>query len=106
MIKALKLDFGVKEKIADIYHVGSVIMEVNTVIKHIKRWAAPEHVDLNLYVGPGWAKIKPEPLGVALVMSSWNYPYMTGLPYVAACIAAGNCVAYKPSERSPYSSNI
>jgi len=34
-------------------------------------------------------------------MSAWNYPYYTGLPYVAMCIAAGNCVLYKPSEKAP-----
>ncbi len=39
-------------------------------------------------------------------MSAWNYPYVTGLPYVAACISAGNCVVFKPTERAPHCSNI
>lgn len=38
-----------------------------------------------------------EPLGVALVISAWNYPVYTALPPVAAAIAAGNSVILKPS---------
>ena len=39
-------------------------------------------------------------------MSAWNYPYVTGLPYIATSIAAGNCVVFKPSERAPNCSRI
>jgi aldehyde dehydrogenase (NAD+) len=46
-----------------------------------------------------------EPLGVALVLSAWNYPIYTAIPQVAAAIAAGNCVVLKPSEFAPYTSN-
>ena len=34
-------------------------------------------VDTPIGVGPGKSYIKPEPLGVILVMSAWNYPYYT-----------------------------
>ena len=61
---------------------------------------------MNLVVGPGWAKLKPEPFGTALVISAWNYPYVTGLPYLAMAIAAGNCVVLKPTERAPHCSNV
>jgi len=40
----------------------------------------------------------PEPLGVVLVMSAWNYPIYTAIPPLAAAIAAGNCAILKPSE--------
>lgn len=43
----------------------------------------------------------PEPYGVVLIMSPWNYPFMlTILPLVGA-IAAGNCAVVKPSAYSP-----
>ena len=47
-----------------------------------------------------------EPLGVALVLSAWNYPIYTAVPQVAAAISAGNCVILKPSELAPYTSQI
>ena len=47
-----------------------------------------------------------EPLGVALVLSAWNYPIYTALPPLAAAIAAGNCVILKPSELAPHTSRV
>ena len=51
------------------------------------------------HVGLGLAscEIEHEPLGVALVISAWNYPIYTAIPQVAAAISAGNCVILKPS---------
>lgn len=48
----------------------------------------------------------PEPLGVTLVIGSWNYPLFTSLCPLATAIAAGNCVILKPSEMTPNSSNM
>jgi acyl-CoA reductase-like NAD-dependent aldehyde dehydrogenase len=50
--------------------------------------------------------IEYEPLGVALVISAWNYPIYTALPQVAAAIAAGNCVILKPSEYASHTSGV
>ncbi|CAB0007672.1 unnamed protein product [Nesidiocoris tenuis] len=45
-----------------------------------------------------------DPYGVALIISSWNYPvHLTLMPLVGA-IAAGNCVIIKPSEMAPATS--
>jgi aldehyde dehydrogenase (NAD+) len=60
----------------------------------------------DVVVGVGKTYVKPEPLGVALVISAWNYPIYTALPFVAAAIAAGNCVILKPSEVSPNTSKV
>jgi aldehyde dehydrogenase (NAD+) len=60
----------------------------------------------NVVVGTGKTYVKPEPLGVALVISAWNFPIYTALPFVAAAIAAGNCIILKPSEISPNTSKI
>jgi len=42
-----------------------------------------------------------EPLGVALVISPWNYPLALGLVPVTSAVAAGNAVIFKPSEHTP-----
>lgn len=41
-----------------------------------------------------------------LVISAWNFPYVTALCPVAYAIAAGNAVILKPSELSPNSSRV
>jgi aldehyde dehydrogenase (NAD+) len=51
-------------------------------------------------------EIDHEPLGVALVVSAWNYPVYTAIPQAAAAIAAGNCVILKPSELAAETSGV
>jgi len=57
-------------------------------------------------IGPGSGEVRPEPLGLSLVISAFNYPLYVGLPYVAVNIAAGNCVILKPSEKAPACSKV
>lgn len=59
---------------------------------------------INSAIGLASTSIKPEPLGVVLVVTAWNYPFSTGLPPMVSAIAAGNSVVVKPSEMAPYSS--
>jgi aldehyde dehydrogenase (NAD+) len=47
-----------------------------------------------------------EPLGLTLIIGSWNYPFGTIFPAFISAIAAGNPCIIKPSEKSPFSSQI
>lgn len=42
-----------------------------------------------------------EPLGVCAGVGAWNYPIQIALWKSAPCLAAGNCMVYKPSEFTP-----
>jgi len=53
-----------------------------------------------LMIGPGTSKIVPEPLGVILVLGSWNFPLFTTIGPLIDIIAAGNCAVIKGSEVS------
>ncbi|KOM41565.1 hypothetical protein LR48_Vigan04g176300 [Vigna angularis] len=55
---------------------------------------------------PSSAEIVPEPLGVVLVISPWNYPMLLALDPVLGAIAAGNAVVLKPSEIAPATSSL
>ena len=44
--------------------------------------------------------IKREPLGVVLVLSPWNYPYLTAVNAIIPALAAGNTVVLKHSEQT------
>ena len=55
---------------------------------------------------PATAQVISEPLGVALVISPWNYPVQLLVEPLAAALAAGNCVVVKPSELAPSTSAV
>ncbi|XP_072069182.1 aldehyde dehydrogenase family 3 member F1 isoform X4 [Arachis hypogaea] len=52
------------------------------------------------------AEIVPEPLGLVLIISSWNFPFGLSLEPLIGAVAAGNTVVLKPSELSPACSSI
>lgn len=49
--------------------------------------------------------IHHEPLGVCAGIGAWNYPIQIALWKSAPCLAAGNCMVYKPSEVTPLHAN-
>lgn len=48
-----------------------------------------------------WIYTKKEALGVCVGIGAWNYPLQIALWKSAPCLAAGNCMVYKPSEVTP-----
>lgn len=51
---------------------------------------------------PGFIRyIKREPLGVALVVAPWNYPYLTAVNAIIPALMAGNVVLLKHSAQTP-----
>ena len=45
--------------------------------------------------------IRREPLGVVLVLSPWNYPYLTAVNAIVPALLAGNAVILKHSDQTP-----
>ena len=50
--------------------------------------------------------IYPEPYGVTLIISPWNYPFQLAIAPLIGAIAAGNCAVLKPSELTPVTSKL
>ncbi|KAF2151383.1 NAD+-dependent betaine aldehyde dehydrogenase [Myriangium duriaei CBS 260.36] len=48
-----------------------------------------------------WVYTTKCPLGVCAGIGAWNYPIQIALWKSAPCLAAGNCMVYKPSEVTP-----
>lgn len=48
-----------------------------------------------------WVYTRKEALGVCVGIGAWNYPLQIALWKAAPCLAAGNCMVYKPSEVTP-----
>jgi acyl-CoA reductase-like NAD-dependent aldehyde dehydrogenase len=58
--------------------------------------------DIQLPDKPGFTRlIRREPLGVALVVAPWNYPYLTAVNAVVPALLAGNAVLLKHSAQTP-----
>lgn len=81
--------------------LGFVMTELNNALKNLRTWMKPQKVATNLLNQPGKSYILYEPLGVVLVIGTWNYPVQLLLNPVVGAIAAGNCVVMKPSEFAP-----
>ncbi len=102
--EALAADLGRNSHDSWFGDIASTQGEVRYAIRHLKRWMRPRRVPVPLAVMPGKAHFRYEPLGVVLVIGPWNYPFYLCLAPLVGAVAAGNCVALKPSENAPASS--
>lgn len=101
LTQALWKDLGRPSMEAYAADLGHAKGEIRYLAKHVERWMRPRRVKVPPTVMPARAWVQPEPLGVALVIAPWNYPIQLLLEPMAAALAAGNCVAAKPSELAP-----
>ncbi|XP_058483031.1 aldehyde dehydrogenase family 3 member A2b [Solea solea] len=95
---ALKKDLGRSDVGAQLYETLGLEGEINLAIKKLKEWAAPRAVEKSLVTISDTVYIKPEPLGVVLIIGSWNYPWAVTIQPLVGAIAAGNAAVIKPSE--------
>ncbi|MGQ7956284.1 aldehyde dehydrogenase family protein [Pseudomonas sp. SP16.1] len=69
---------------------------------HMADIAEGSLADIRLPDKPGFTRfIRREPLGVALVIAPWNYPYLTAVNAVVPALLAGNAVLLKHSAQTP-----
>lgn len=83
--------------------ISIVVKEINSHIKHLRRWAKPKRVSTPIYLWPSKSRIITEPLGVALIIAPWNYPLNLMLSPLVGAISSGCCAILKPS---PYAANV
>lgn len=106
IFEALETDLGKSSTEAYMSEVGLVLSEIDYCIKHLKKWAKPKKVRSPLAQFPSKSYILSEPLGVVLIMSPWNYPFMLTLNPLIGAIGAGNCAIVKPSRYSGATSDV
>lgn len=103
--QALKADLNKPEFEAYLSEIR-VVQEINYAIKNVKKWANPKKANVPLEFFSYSGKIYPEPLGVVLIISPWNYPFSLIISPLVGAIAAGNCTIIKPSELAPHTSSL
>ncbi len=106
IMEALKLDLGKSATESYMCEIGMVLSELKYAIRHLKSWIKKEKVRTPLAQFPSKSFIVKEPLGVVLIMSPWNYPFMLAIDPLIGAIGAGNCAVIKPASYAKNTSNI
>ncbi|MBR4218543.1 MAG: aldehyde dehydrogenase family protein [Bacteroidales bacterium] len=98
---ALIEDLGRSRVEAYLCDVGPIIVEVNEMIRGLRRWARPETHFSGLMSFPSMiTKVYKMPYGVSLVISPFNFPILLTIGVVAAAMCGGNTVVIKSSSKS------
>ena len=106
-VAAVDADFGHRSahetRLAELYIVAA---EAKHAIGHLRRWMRPERVATPLHLQPARARIIRQPVGVAGIVSPWNYPVQLALAPAIGALAAGCRAMLKPSELTPHTSAL
>src|SRR5207342_1396236 len=106
LYEALYTDLKKSREETWVTETGFFIAEINDAIRNLHKWMRPGKVKTNLLNMPSSSYVMSEPLGVVLVIGPWNYPLQLLFTPVIGAIAAGNCIAIKPSEFAPATANV
>lgn len=97
---AVEADFGRSNFDTLTCELMQVKEEIDTALDNLKDWATPRLASEGIWNVPAKAMVCPEPRGVVLILSPWNYPILLALAPLVGAIAAGNCVMLRPSQRT------
>ena len=99
--EALYEDLGKSPVEAYICDLGPIIVEVNEILRGLKRWARPEKHFSGLMCFPSSrTTVYKMPYGVSLIISPFNFPMLLTLGVLAAAICGGNTAVIKASSKS------
>lgn len=105
LLAALRADLGKAAFEGYMTEVGLVKDELRFHLKHLDRWSQDRRVPTPLSHFPSRSWTHPEPYGVVLIMSPWNYPVQLALEPLIGALSAGNCAVVKPSAYAPATSH-
>lgn len=103
---ALHADLGKSATESYMCEIGMSLSELSHIIKNTGKWAKNQRVHTSLAQFHARSYVAKNPLGVVLIMSPWNYPFMLTMEPLFGAISAGNCCVVKPSAYSPQTSLV
>src|SRR5262245_37491494 len=83
---------------ADWTDVKYIARDADHARAHLHAWMAPKRVSSRLVLAPSQVRVRFDPLGVGLIIGTWNYPVMLTLSPLVAAISGGNAAVIKTSE--------
>lgn len=105
--QAISEDFGhraIQESV--VAEIAFVIQDVAHTKKHLAKWARTKRVGVPMNLQPAKAYVRREPVGVAGIISPWNYPFQLAMAPLVAALAAGCRAMIKPSEYTPATAEL
>lgn len=103
IIAAISADFGHRSAdFSRLVEVLSPLMVLKQAKANVAGWMQPQVRETDR----GEASVHYQPLGVVGVVIPWNGPFTVGFACLAGALAAGNRVMIKPSEYTPYTSEL
>ena len=103
---ALYKDLGKSSGESFLTEIHFIYTELNIAIKNINKWTRRKSVRPSLLNYPSSDYIIPQPYGITLHISPWNYPFQLSIAPLIGAVTAGNTIVLKPSEYSENTSII
>lgn len=100
--EALKKDLNKSYEEAYLTETSIVLQEIDYHLKNLKLWMEDEEVQTPLHILPSQSFIRMEPLGTALIIAPWNYPFQLLINPLVGAISAGCTAVLKPSPYTPH----
>ncbi len=91
---------------ADLSDVKYMITEADHALAHLRDWMKPVTISTPPMFTPSHAQVRFDPLGVGLIIGTWNYPVMLTLSPLIAAISGGNAAVIKPSDVGPATADV
>ncbi len=106
ILEALHADLRKPAHEAYTSEIGFVLSDIRHAVRHLPAWMKRQSRRLPWMAWPGKGWVQPEPLGVALIIGPWNYPFQLLFSPLVSALAAGNCAVLKPSELAPHTAQV
>jgi aldehyde dehydrogenase (NAD+) len=101
IIEAMWKDFHKPEFEVIATETRFVIKELNFTIRNLRKWARVRRVRTPIVHFLSHSYVAPQPYGLVLVLSPWNFPFQLAFLPLLGALAAGNCVILKISSQVP-----
>ncbi|MDD3107962.1 MAG: aldehyde dehydrogenase family protein [Alistipes sp.] len=106
LCEALFADLHKSPSEAYLTEIMGVRQEIRTFRRHLRGWMREKRYATPWMLLTSHSRIRPEPLGVVLVVAPWNYPVQLLLLPLIGAVAAGNCVVLKSSPLAPHTEKV
>lgn len=104
--EALWKDLRRNQTDADLADVTFLAKKAAYTRKCLRSWMKPEKISSPAIFFPSKAHVRFEPLGLVLIIGTWNYPFFLTLSPLIGAIAAGNTAVIKFSEHSHHCAEL
>ena len=106
ILYALKMDLNKSTTESYISEIANVYGEIDFALKNLSDWMKDKSEITNIEAAPAKSFTRYEPLGLTLVISPWNYPFLLAIDTIVNAISSGNTIILKTSRKAFYTSKI